>query len=71
MDYERLGIISTIVITAILMSIIAVLSEEINFTAKKDISEFTIPEFTIPQITSSTNTDKIICYPSIICHFDD
>jgi hypothetical protein len=52
MDYERFGIISTIVITIFLISIIAILSQEIEFTAKKDISGYIIPN-----ITSSTNTD--------------
>ena len=65
MDYERLGIISTLVILLFFLSMAAVLSQGIEFTAKKDTSEFTIP-----QITSSTKT-SIPCYPSIICHFDD
>jgi len=66
MDYERLGIISTLVILLFFLSMAAVLSQGIEFTAKKDTSEITIPN----QFTSSTNTN-IPCYPSVICHFDD
>ena len=63
MDYERLGIISTLVILLFFLSISAVLSQGIEFTAKKD----TIDQYHPNKFTSSTNTN-IPCYPSIMPH---